>query len=235
MPDKGFGDDIINHFTTLERELEQRKLEQSEREQELRDLTADSKTAIGPELADLEAKIETARTDAWDARKFVKDANRRIAELRPEHEGVKQKRKRRAWIQGALFRKMVRPPDVGRAEVSRKEVTPEDVRPASGGKYSSYEDLSRLPESKIAEALADKSRRSSSDSASITRRLAVLLNPRTGTVHLVSAYDKPHGPEVPNDVRVLDPLSPTREHLPLARILSRYKPLYSVFLDEPVS
>ncbi len=143
--------------------------------------------------------------------------------------------KRRAWIASAIFRKMVKP-EVADSEgiLNRKDVTPDDVRPSNDGKYSSYQDLADFPQSKIADALADKARRSSSDSATVTRRLAVLENKRTGEVHLVSAYDHPHGPDVLNDVRVLDPLSPTRTHVPLETILGRYRALRSVFLDQPV-
>ena len=158
-----------------------------------------------------------------------------LHKLKEPYKAAVQAQKRRGWIASALFRKMVKPevPD-SEGILNRKSVTPDDVRTSNDGKHSSYTNLSGMPESKIAEALADKARRSSSDSATITRRLAVLENKRTGEVSMVSAYDHPHGPELEHDVRVLDPLSATRTHVPLTELLKRYKALRSVFLDQPV-
>lgn len=158
-----------------------------------------------------------------------------LHKLKEPYQAALQRQKRRSWISSAIFRKMVKP-DVadGEGVLNRKSVTPDDVRTSNDGKHSSYANLSGMPESKIAEALADKARRSSSDSATVTRRLAVLENKRTGEVSMVSAYDHPHGSDVDHDVRVLDPLSATRTHIPLTEALKRYKALRSVFLDQPV-
>ena len=152
-----------------------------------------------------------------------------------ELKSIQSAKRRRAWISSAIFRKMVKP-DVADSEgiLNRKSVTPDDVRPSNDGKYSSYEDVSDFPQSRVAEALSDKARRSSSDSATVTRRLAVLENKRTGEVSLVSAYDRPHGPDVANDAYVIDPLSATRTHIPLEDAMGRYRVLRSVFLDQPV-
>lgn len=158
-----------------------------------------------------------------------------LHKLKEPYQAAVRAQKRRAWISSAIFRKMVKP-DVADSEgiLNRKSVTPDDVRPSNDGKYSSYENVSDFPQSKVAEALSDKARRSSSDSATVTRRLAVLENKRTGEVSLVSAYDRPHGPDVANDVYVIDPLSATRTHIPLEEAMGRYRVLRSVFLDQPV-
>lgn len=158
-----------------------------------------------------------------------------LHKLKEPYKAAVQRQKRRGWISSALFRKMVKPevPD-SEGILNRKSITADDVRPSNDGRHSSYTYLGGMPESKIAEALSDKARRSSSDAATVTRRVAVLEDRRTGTVHIVSAYDHPHGPDVEHDVRILDPLSPTRTHLPMEDVLKRYKALYSVFLDQPV-
>ena len=158
-----------------------------------------------------------------------------LHKLKEPYQAAVRAQKRRAWISSAIFRKMVKP-EVADSEgiLNRKSVTPDDVRPSNDGKYSSYEDVSDFPQSKVAEALSDKARRSSSDSATVTRRLTVLENKRTGEVSLVSAYDRPHGPDVANDVYVIDPLSATRTHIPLEDAMGRYRVLRSVFLDQPV-
>lgn len=152
-----------------------------------------------------------------------------------ELRSIQSAKRRRAWISSAVFRKMVKP-EVADNEgiLNRKSVTPDDVRPSNDGKYSSYEDVSDFPKSKMEAALVDKARRSSSDSATVTRRLAVLENKRTGEVSLVSAYDRPHGPDVEHDPYLVDPLSPTRTHIPLADFAGKYNILRSVFLDQPV-
>ena len=237
VPDAGEGAEIKAKYTALERDLEQKQAELLQRKAEAKDLKdeVDSYAEGDLKLNEMEDRLKDARTDVWDATKFAQDARRRIKELQPEYDRVIQKQKRRAWIASAIFRKMVKPevPD-SEGILSRKEIIPEDVRPSNDGKYSSYQDLTDLPQSKIAEALADKARRSSSDSATITRRLAVLRNKRTGEVSMVSAYDHPHGPDMVNDVRVLDPLSPLKTHERLEDILKNYQAIRSVFLDQPV-
>ena len=237
VPDADEGADIKVKYTALERDLEKKLGELEERKAEAKDLKDEVDNYAGGDLKlpELEARLKDARTDVWDATKFAQDARRRIKELEPEYQGVIQKQKRRAWISSAIFRKMVKPTEGDSdAMLNRKGITPDDVRPSNDGKYSSYEDVSDFPKSRLGEALVDKARRSSKDSATITRRLALVENKRTGEVSLVSVYDRPHGPEVENDPYLVDPLSPTRTHVPLDDFAGKYNILRSVFLDQPV-
>jgi hypothetical protein len=140
-------------------------------------------------------------------------------------------------VVSALYRKMVKPQlDVSDSKLNRKAVTPDDIR--QGYDYS-YEDIYRVTAPEMEKILRDtggrhvqgtsKFGRSSGQAQNVTKRLMVLQNPRSGTVHMVDVY--PRGDEI----RVLDPISPTREHVPLDSILRRpYRPLYAVLLDEPV-
>ena len=237
VPDADEGADIKVKYTALERDLEKKMGELEERKAEVKELKdeVDNYSEGDLKLPELEERLKDARTDVWDATKFAQDARRRIKELEPDYQSVIQKQKRRAWISSAIFRKMVKPQEADSEHIlNRKEITPDDVRPSNDGKYSSYEDVSDFPESRMGEALVDKARRSSKDSATITRRLALVENKRTGEVSLVSAYDRPHGPEVENDPYLVDPLSPTRTGMPLADFKGKYNILRSVFLDQPV-
>src|SRR4029078_12944820 len=64
---------------------------------------------------------------------------------------------------------------------------------------------------------------------SVTRRLTAMQALDSGRVELVSTYnDGRRGPVL------LDPNSPGLTHTPLNSVLKRYRPLYSILLDEPV-
>lgn len=64
---------------------------------------------------------------------------------------------------------------------------------------------------------------------SATKRLTAMLNKQTGKVELVSTFRDGRRGAV-----LLDPESPGKTHVPLKTILARYRPVYSVLIDEPV-
>lgn len=156
----------------------------------------------------------------------IKDLKRQNREIQKEYEGAIKAQNWRSRVISALYRRMVKPVLEGSdAKLNRKDVVPEEIR---HGAPHSYEDISNMTVPEMEKALRSDARRSSEDNQNITRRLMAILNPRSGSVHLVDVY--PRGDEL----RVLDPVSPTRTHVPLSSILNRYKPLYTVLLDEPV-
>jgi hypothetical protein len=222
VPDKPpVGSGIIHEY----RELERRAAVQ----QAARDELAAQELHNPEDLKKMDEELKDVR---WQARRIAKD-----------YQAAINKQNWRNRIVSALYRRMIKPVLAESDErLNRKEVNPQDIRFGGGGKISAYEDLAGLPERKLAEGLVDKSRRTRDDPNTITRRLVVLQNPRTGTVHMVSAYEHPGKIEVnvegnkflEPDVRILDPISPTREHVPLDSIKNRYRLLQSVLLDEPV-
>ena len=206
IPDKD-QTDIATRYSRLEKKLE-----------ELREQKA--------ELIDTEDH-ETADVDQID--NLIREA---MAEKKSIEEGYKSVLRGQKWrnrVISAVYRRMVKPVMTEHdARLERKKITPEDIRVGGGDKLGAYEDVSDYPPDKLGPLLTDNARRSNEDAPNVSRRLLVLLNPRSETVHIVSAY--PRG----NEIRVVDPVSPNKATSPLDSIMNRYKVLNSILLDEPV-
>lgn len=113
------------------------------------------------------------------------------------------------------------------------KVSPEHIRYSGDSKEPPFFDISRddlaHPEL-LGPRLAADARRSNRDPVSLTKRVTALLDKQTGKVYLVSTY--PHGRA---GAMLVDPsLSQVRNHKPLGQLLSRYRPVSSMLLDEPV-
>lgn len=133
---------------------------------------------------------------------------------------------------GALYKKLVQPMTKEETlPATRKTVTPSEIRYGGGKQISSYQnfDAASQVEPRLGEMLTDEARRSNADSSSLTKRLTVLQEKRSGKLDMVSTYKHPSRGTV-----LLDPLSPQGEHTPLESILRRYRVLHSILLDEPV-
>lgn len=117
--------------------------------------------------------------------------------------------------------------------IDRKSVTPGDIRYTSveGGDASSYQELSKQDEHNpnLGEMLTDRNRRANSDRASISRRLTVMRDRKSGQVHMVSTWKNP----ATGRVFLTNPSLPKGEGLRLEEALHRYQPLRSILLDEP--
>lgn len=178
------------------------------------------------ELIDTEDH-ETADVDQID--NAIREAMAEKKSLEEGYQSVLRGQKWRNRVISAVYRRMVKPVMVEHDErLERKKITPEDIRAGGGDNLGAYEDVSDYPVDKLGPLLRDNARRSNEDAPNISRRLLVLLNPRSETVHIVSVY--PRGDEM----RVVDPLSPQRATSPLDSIMNRYKVLHSILLDEPV-
>ena len=133
---------------------------------------------------------------------------------------------------GALYKKLVQPQLREEAlSAERKTVTPSEVRYGGGDKSNAYQDFDAKAQTdpQLGDMLVDESRRSKDDPASLTKRLTVLQDKRTGAIEMVSTYKHPS-----QGVVMRDPLSPRGESSPLSSILNRYRVINSVLLDEPV-
>ena len=133
---------------------------------------------------------------------------------------------------GALYKKLVQPQLREEAlSAGRKTVTPSEVRYGGGDKSNAYQDIDAKAQTDphLGDMLVDESRRSKDDPASLTKRLTVLQDKRTGAIEMVSTYKHPS-----QGVVMRDPLSPRGESSPLSSILNRYRVINSVLLDEPV-
>lgn len=118
--------------------------------------------------------------------------------------------------------------------IDRKDVSPGEIRFSGGGEgeSSSYQELSKQDEHNpnLGEMLTDRNRRSNSDKASITRRLTVIRDRKTGQVHMVSTWKNP----ATGRVFLTNPSLPRGEGLRLEEALPRYSLMRSILLDEPV-
>jgi hypothetical protein len=138
----------------------------------------------------------------------------------------------REKVVGALYKKLVQP---GLKEEQVAPITtsmkPEDIRYGGGDKVSAYQsfDAAAQNDPQLGEMLVDSARRSNEDSPSLTRRVTVLQNKKTGAIEMVSTYKHPS-----RGVVMLDPLSPRGESTPLESMLHRYRALHSILRDQPV-
>ncbi len=118
--------------------------------------------------------------------------------------------------------------------LSRSKVTPSELSPvgAAEGIASGHQELSAQDEHdpNLPNVLVDRSRRSAKDRASITRRLTVIQNRKTGEVHMVSTWRNPTS----GRVFFANPHLKAGEGLRLDEALKNYRMLRSLLLDEPV-
>lgn len=121
-------------------------------------------------------------------------------------------------------------------EAGRLKITPVDLdwnQPGKQGTYRPISDAERANPRGLAEIITEDSHIGGSRTKkSMTRRLTVLQDTRTGEVHIVSTY--PHGR---SGALLVDPqrAGAERPNEPLQEILDRgYRPLYTMLRDSPV-
>lgn len=152
--------------------------------------------------------------------------------------------KLRARAIAAIIQKLVG--STGRPSLSRTDIVPDDLRWTEGNKAFREvpEDLHDDPvllghmltegggerrDVKFVEAGGQKVRSTARNPETVTKRLVLMVDPRTGTAYLVDAYRSArHG------VMIGDPASRAGLHSPVETMLKRYRPVYSMLLDHPV-
>lgn len=133
---------------------------------------------------------------------------------------------------GALYKRLVQPQLREEAlPAERKTVTPSEIRYGGGTESSGYQsfDARAQTDPNLGQLLVDEARVSKDAPASLTKRLTVLQNKKTGQIEMVSTYNHPS-----TGVVMRDPLSPMGDSSPLSSIQNRYRVLYSILLDQPV-
>lgn len=138
--------------------------------------------------------------------------------------------KRRATLIGAIYKRLV-VPKIEQADVTRSDITVDDIRFGGGDAASAVQEVAPGSESNIpalTKELLDNSKRSSDDPTTYTKRLTLVQDKAGGKVHLVSTYRRG------DEAMLLDPVHPQGHHLPLADMLRRYRVIQSVLLDQPV-
>lgn len=191
-------------------------------------------------------KLEALRTalnlrSAVGSKRISDPLGERQFTLEQEGEGAKAARKGaeqsaaarekyRRTVIGAIGRKLLRQGEEGRS-LNPKEISPEElaydvkaVRPA----FNALTSQERADPVTLQKILADDARVSGKP-VSVTKRLTVLQDKATGKVEMVSTYRDPRRGTV-----LLDPAAPKGTHVALNTILSRYRPIYSLLLGEPV-
>lgn len=137
---------------------------------------------------------------------------------------------RRYHVIATLYDALAKEADIGKKSASRKTVTPDDLGSQLVAKEPvfyriSNEELKRPSE--LAIKLTNDAR-TSGGKVSLTHRLMAMVNNRTGAVDLVDVYlDGRRGPVVMSS-------SGLGGHQPFETVLRTHRPLYSVYLDEPV-
>jgi len=134
-----------------------------------------------------------------------------------------------------IVKRLIEPMMENDAEVlNRKEISPSELSPvgAAEGISSGYQELSAQDEfnTELPDVLVDRNRRSANDRASISKRLTVIMDRKTGKVHMVSTWRNPTS----GKVFFTNPLLKTGEGLYLYDALKNYRLLRSVLLDEPL-
>ncbi len=157
--------------------------------------------------------------------------------------GAKRAMRNRAIA--AIWEKMHEEAEGGK-ELNRREVNPDELRWSVGPEaYQEIPtnvrgDISMLGDMLTKDARTDATtkeavaggkttQRRTALPESATRRITVLLNQRTGKVHLVSTYR--HGRQGPV---MIDPGAFKETHRPIAEVVDRYTPIRTMLLDEPV-
>ena len=126
--------------------------------------------------------------------------------------------------------------EIKQPEVHRPQVTPVEIDWSQRGKEPSFRPISD-DEAKHPAALgqilvADSRIEGAQQKESSSRRLVALLDRSTGRVEMVSAYRHGRAGAMLVDPQLAGTGKPNR---PLASLMGRYKPIYSVLLDHPVN
>lgn len=230
-------------------------------ESEANRMGVDLVIAKGEERLSLEAEIQGRKARAANLRsrseQLATMAQRAgmeaLPKVRTEMSGaVRAEQNRRAEAISSIGYKLINEAEEGQKAWRRNQIKPEDVgfwRSTTEGALRSIsaEDL-KNPDT-LARVLTEAAgverstlRRKVSGGKviethtravpeSVTKRVTALLDKQTGRVELVSTYR--HGR---SGTMLVDPRAPGKErpNVPLANVLGRYRPIYSVLLDEPV-
>lgn len=159
-------------------------------------------------------------------------SDRTPAELRQDERRAAGMVRQRERVIGALYNKLVKPV-MADVNFSAKTTTPDDLRYGGGKQISAVQEFDvnaeRNPD-KLGKSLVHEARRSGNDPVTATKRLTSIMDRKSGEVYLVDTYWHPGRKEA----MLLDPLSPQRQHTPLASMLKRYRVFGSVLRDQPV-
>ena len=143
----------------------------------------------------------------------------------------------RATVISAIAQKLMgeampRMRDLDRSEVALDDIDFENAR-ADAGAYHKFSESEMTDPDKYTAILSNRARPSKHDPVSNTRRVAVLVDKRTGQVELVSAYK--HGRE---GIEVTDPSGSTgvknKPSRSIGGLLGRYRLHASILLRDPV-
>lgn len=200
-------------------------------------------------------QVDSLRARAHDLRRPVKELISPDQFIKPEPKrlegAVKEEQDRRVEAISQIGVRLIDSAQQGRPAWRRATVTPDDVghwRESTEGSIwrVTQEDLAdpellakRLTEAGGVERSTTRRRmaggrmietKSRAVPESVTKRLVALLDPATGKVHLDSIYRSGRA------IRAVDPVLAGRDrpNVPFPELLSRYRPIYSVLLDEPV-
>lgn len=148
---------------------------------------------------------------------------------REEVKAITSRQRYRNTVISAIARKLLAESQEAYEKPSKTTVEPMDIGFDRKSVQPAWNPIDPSdPPSILGRILTDDSREMGQP-VSATKRLTVLQDRTTGKVEMVSTYrDARRGPVL------LDPIAPGKTHSRLETILKRYRPVYSILLDEPV-
>jgi hypothetical protein len=157
--------------------------------------------------------------------------------LKETHTVTTPEQKTRLRAIATIGQKLIGQMDQDRSSLARKKINPDEVAywksSESAPAYRQLENLERkspdlwrtLTEGGAVTRLGKKA-----EPVTVTRRLTALLDKHSGAVHLVSTYRHE------GTAKLVDPARKhmERRSVPIGSLLSRFEPIESILLDEPV-
>lgn len=158
-----------------------------------------------------------------------------------EREGAIKGQKLRNKALSAIFQKMIEEGAPSITDLTPKDITWEDIawnnpNAKDFGAYYTIRPEDRQNPDKLHEIFHEEARRNKYETLSHTRKLAVLLNRKTGQVALVSAYPVPKSR---GSVRIVEPSGATgkmgKPNVAIDSALRRnWEPIFAILKKEPV-
>jgi len=193
--------------------------------------------ATGQELAAMRERLGLTETLGRDP---IPDAPSRQALLQGQMpkdvaEGVRKanvaRQRHRGYMVTKLGQELLRQVVPAKRALRRSSITTDDIAYGRDTQEPAYNeisgpDASNLP---VLSSVLVQDARSSGYKVSETKRLSVIVDKTTGQTHVVSTFADPRRGTV-----LVDPVAPKGTHVPLERLMPRYRVVASVLLDEPV-